>query len=164
MADGGERKIRAKRQDLGSGVRVEIGERVLLTIDDSDTEVTVSFPEEVASAIGPGSLTLSGDGIEKQTRSIATGERVGDQVLFRFGWKGPQRKVDLEASAGGRTVRLWQAQAAGDDQARLEWSGCLEELLPPPKAGSGPVVIAGNLGEHVAGPARAEVLEPSDVA
>jgi outer membrane protein OmpA-like peptidoglycan-associated protein len=105
------------------------------TVDFSDApeevvEVDLEWPGELVAALPDDfRLKLSGPEISDQVKEKSAGVKDGDLVRFEFRWIEKSRRVDLEASGGGKTVQLWREQVAGDLETEPVWEGELDELV-----------------------------------
>jgi outer membrane protein OmpA-like peptidoglycan-associated protein len=93
-------------------------------------EVLVELDEAAADALPDGALVLSGEGIADQEIALSSAERADGVLRLRFSWDDASIKVKLEARAGGKSVTLWEEQAAGDPKTSIVWSGAVADLYP----------------------------------
>ena len=134
------------REEAKTGVKLQAGRPAVVVLsnvnapadEEEDAEVSLEFDPQVVAALPGATLRLSGAGVPAQEVPL--------EESVQLEWKGPSRKITVEARAGSRKVVLLEAQAAGDPAQPLHWSGHLEDLVEhgPHQAAA---AVTGSMGD-----------------
>jgi len=119
-----------------------------------DALLAMEWPTDVVDRL-PGDAVVKLTPADMPAIELQAGDAIRELGVARLEFPLPRvpATTRLEASAGGKTVVIWEDRAFGDIGVEVIWSGALDELLPPAPA---PDVA----GEPVQLTTSADVLPP----